>query len=181
MTRMGCTDHLGGVTSAISTALMPKAHTSTCKPCMPTCMCLPAKSFEGNNSQVCCFLRTAQSVSLSNISLVNLKPVRNHVKISKNSLKQPRHYDLHDTPLLLSGGTCSTMQVLRVGAGWCCKCYLRIARGCTTLILTAAWSRGKAYHRQLLSTYSCHSYVEADMTSPWHGKIIQTHLSASFA
>lgn len=30
MTRMGCTDHLGGVTSAISTALIPSAHTSTC-------------------------------------------------------------------------------------------------------------------------------------------------------
>ena len=30
MTLMGCTDHLGGVTSAISTALMPNAHTSTC-------------------------------------------------------------------------------------------------------------------------------------------------------
>ncbi|KAA6426916.1 MAG: hypothetical protein FRX49_03240 [Trebouxia sp. A1-2] len=32
MTLMGCTDHLGGVTSAISTALMPSAHTSTCHP-----------------------------------------------------------------------------------------------------------------------------------------------------
>ena len=31
MTLMGCTDHLGGVTSAISTALMPSAHTSTCQ------------------------------------------------------------------------------------------------------------------------------------------------------
>ena len=30
MTLMGWTDHLGGVTSAISTALMPSAHTSTC-------------------------------------------------------------------------------------------------------------------------------------------------------
>lgn len=29
MTLMGCTDQRGGVTSAISTALMPKAHTST--------------------------------------------------------------------------------------------------------------------------------------------------------
>ena len=41
MTRMGCTDHLGGVTSAISTALMPKAHTSTYRSCIPAA-CLPA-------------------------------------------------------------------------------------------------------------------------------------------
>ena len=40
MTLMGCTDQRGGVTSAISTALMPRAHTSTYITPHPLSTCL---------------------------------------------------------------------------------------------------------------------------------------------